>query len=352
MLTPEQQEAIRAALAEAKNPLFYFHDDPDGLASFCLCYRAVNEGRGFCVKAFPHLTEQFAKVAHDFGADRTFILDIAMADQEFIDALKMPTLWIDHHEPQKRERVTYINPRAKDPADTKLNVPTPALIWEAIGAARESDLWLATAGCIGDWHLPSFVNEFREKWPGLLPKKIKRVDQALFDSPLTPLIQTMSFNLKGPTSEVNKAVKIFTRIDSPYEILRQETPRGKFLWKKYEQIKRDYDALKAQALKVAETDKKVVLFLYSEDRLSLTKDLANELLFLFPDRLIILGREKEGEMRCSLRTGPKMHLSAALKRALVGIDGYGGGHENACGCGIKKHDFDRFVNNLRAELGL
>jgi len=58
-----------------------------------------------------------------------------------------------------------------------------------------------------------------------------------------------SFNLKGAMSDVNKAVKVLTRIETPTEILNQETPKGKLLWKKYAQINKDYEALKKRAMK-------------------------------------------------------------------------------------------------------
>ncbi len=51
MLTEKEIAAIRDGLETAKNPLFFFHDDPDGLASALLLYRKINEGRLVRVKA-------------------------------------------------------------------------------------------------------------------------------------------------------------------------------------------------------------------------------------------------------------------------------------------------------------
>ena len=81
--------------------------------------------------------------------------------------------------------------------------------------------------------------------------------------------------------------------------------------------------------------------------MSFTGDLSNELLFRFPKRVILVGREKNGEVKLSLRSGPKIKLSEILEKALVGIDGYGGGHEYACGACVKSEDFKRFVSNLK-----
>lgn len=341
MLTDKEVAKIKDALISHTKPFFLFHDDPDGLASFLLFYRFIKEGRGYVVKARPQITKEYVKKIEDYGADIVFILDIAMVDQEFIDAIKVPIYWIDHHPVLERENVNYFNPRK-----TVGNIPTPAMCYQIV----QQDLWLTVTGCIGDWYWPTeLVEEFRKKFPGLLPDEIKTVEQALLNSPLGKLIKLFSFNLKGTTNDVLQSIKTFTRIESPNEILKSETPKGKFLLKRYEKINEQFEKLYSDALK-KKTDDKILLFTYHDDRLSLTKDVANELIANFPDKVIILGREKDDEYRCSLRSGKNIELDKILVKALVGIEGYGGGHEQACGVAIKKHNFERFVDNLRKEL--
>jgi len=347
MLSPKEVAQVKDALENSKHPLFFFHDDPDGLASFLLFYRTLNEGKGFCVKAYPHITTDFIRHAEEFGPDTIFILDIAMVDQEFIDGVKSPVVWIDHHTPLQRERVKYYNPRVT----TGENVCTPVLCWQVMGEQRPQDLWIATTGAIGDWYFPEFAKEFQKQRPDILPPDITNVPDALFTTQLGVLVKVFSFNLKGATSEVNKSFRILSRIESPDEILKQTTSRGKLLWNKYLLINKEYEEMLEAITKTATKDS-VLVHIYSHDKLSLTKDLSNELLFRFPNKLIVLGREKDGEMRCSLRCGPQWNVAEALKKALVGIDGYGGGHEQACGAGIKKDDFARFIENLRRELGI
>ncbi len=341
MLTDKEVAKIKDALLSYKKPFFLFHDDPDGLASFLLFYRFVKEGRGYVVKALPKITKEYAKKVEDYGADIVFILDIAMVDQEFIDAVKVPIYWIDHHPVLERENVNYFNPRK-----TVGNIPTPAMCYQIV----QQDLWLTVTGCIGDWYWPTeLVEEFRKKYPGLLPDEIKTVEQALLNSPLGKLIKLFSFNLKGTTNDVLQSIKTFTRIEGPFEILRSETPRGRFLLKRYEKINEQFEKLYSEAVK-KKTDDKILLFTYQDDRLSLTKDVANELIANFPDKVIILGREKDDEYRCSLRSGKNIALDKIFAKALVGIEGYGGGHEQACGAAIKKHNFERFIENLRKEM--
>lgn len=342
MLTDAEVVKVKDHLDNCQRPFIFFHDDPDGLASFLLFYRYKGEGRGYPLKAFPRLTAEHAAKVHEFGGDKVFILDIAMADQEFFDALKgIPCVWVDHHQPQERTKVEYFNPRLRD----NLNIPTPVGCYQVV----KQDLWIATVGAIGDWYLPDYAKEFHKQYPDLFPENVPRVEEALFNTPISPLIKLFSFVLKGPTGEVMQAIKVLTRVESPYEIMKEETPRARLLQKKYRKVNVVYEELLKKAEKNV-SDDPLVVFTYTEDTLSLTKDLANELLYKYNDKIIVLGREKSGEVRCSLRSGPKTKILPILNRALVGIQGYGGGHEHAVGAGIKKEDFEQFLENIRREL--
>ena len=52
-------EQARKLLAESTNPLFFYHDDPDGLCSYLILKRFYKKGHGHMVKASPYLTEDF-----------------------------------------------------------------------------------------------------------------------------------------------------------------------------------------------------------------------------------------------------------------------------------------------------
>ncbi|MDP6293546.1 MAG: DHH family phosphoesterase [Candidatus Woesearchaeota archaeon] len=337
MLTKPEIAELGKIIDAAERPFVFFHDDPDGLASFLLLYRKIQVGKGYPLKAAPQLTMDYARLTADYGADTVIILDIAMADQDFLDALHLPTVWVDHHQLQKPKNVLYLNPQVR-----KKNIPTPALLWPL---ARKEDLWIATVGCVGDWHVPSFAKECKKQYPYLFGKKMT-VQDLLFNSNLGILARVFSFCLKGSTSDVNTNVKIFTRIQDPKEILEQTTPQGKYIWRYYSKINVHYEKLREEALKSVKDDP-LLVFTYGDDKLSLTKDLANELLALHPDKIIVLGRRKSGEVRCSLRSGPKINVRDKLMNALTKVDGRGGGHEQACGCAIKEDDFERFLDELR-----
>ena len=108
----------------ADKPLYLFDDDPDGLCSFLQLYRHIKGGKGIIVKRTPRITEDFVRKVEEYGPDKIFVLDIVMIDQEFIDKVKTPIVWIDHHEPQERENIMYYNPRVKEKGN---NIPTSKL---------------------------------------------------------------------------------------------------------------------------------------------------------------------------------------------------------------------------------
>ena len=341
-LTETQYAEIKDELDNCKRPLFFFHDDSDGLASFLLFYRYKKEGKGVCVKSYPRIDNRFFKIVREFAPDKIFVLDLAMIDEEFIDEFNIPIVWIDHHPPLKRRKVKYYNPRLAKAED---NTCVSELCYNVV----QDDLWIAVLGIVGDWQLSEVTEEFSRKFPDLLPNSIKSPENALFDSPLSDLVRLTNFLLKGTTQDVMKCVKIMTRIESPYELINQDTPQSKFLNKRYQKIKKLYDDLLKSSLKQV-SDDPLLIISYQENKMSFTGELSNELLFRFPEKLILVCREKSGEMKCSLRSGSKITLPDKLEKALDGVEGYGGGHEHACGACIKIPYFNKFIEQLRGQM--
>lgn len=342
MLTEKHYQQIKEELDNCKNPLFFFDDDPDGLCSFLLLYRYLKEGHGFVVKTHPKLDVRSAPKIEQYDADKVFVLDVAVLDQEFIDACKVPLIWIDHHGPSDVTGIKYFNPRLikKDS-----NIPTTYLCYKVV----QQDLWIAALGCIADYYLPDFINEFRKKYPDLLNDK-KTIGDIYFDSKLGTLVKIFSFSLKGKTANVLKNMKVLTRIESPYEILNQETPKGKLIFKNYEKINKQYESLLEDAVACAD-NKKILVFTYSSNQMSYTGDLANELSHRYPEKIIIVGRKKDDDVRMSIRSKSIM-LPEALEKSLSGLEGYGGGHEYACGACVKEVDFKEFVKRMENNLDL
>jgi hypothetical protein len=149
--------------------------------------------------------------------------------------------------------------------------------------------------------------------------------------------------MKFPSQDSIKSIKILTRITDPYEILDQTSPAGKFIYKQYQKINVLYEKILAE-IKI-DPDDPLILYEYTE-KFALTGDLSNEIQYNNPEKIVIIARHKDDEMVCSLRS-EKHNVRKILEKALVGIDGHGGGHEHACGAGIKKTDFQRFIDAIR-----
>ena len=342
MLTQKHYGQIREELDSCKNPIFFFDDDPDGLCSFLLLYRYLREGHGFVVKTHPNLNADYAKKIEAYSADKAFVLDVANVDQDFIDACKVPVIWIDHHGPYERTNVKYFNPRL---VKRDSNIPTTYMCYQVV----KLDLWIAALGCIADYYMPDFIDEFGKEYPELINKGGKAtVGSLYFDSKLGELIKAFSFCLKGKTTEVTSCMKVLTRINSPFEILNQETAQGKFIFKRYEKINGLYNEMLNNALAV-EKEGKLLVFTYADDKMSFTGDLANEMLYRFPGRIILIGRKKDDEVRMSIRSS-NIQIPRILEKCLVGLEGYGGGHEYACGANVKQKDFEEFVKRIRQSI--
>lgn len=341
MLTPKQVALLQTELETAQKPVFFYDDDPDGLTSFLLLYRIHREGRGVMVKSSSKLEKPMLGKVEELKPDKIFVLDVPVIEQEFVDGAHLPIFWIDHHQPITIKDVQYFNPRLKDP---DIYIPTSRMAYQI--SNRSEDLWIAAVGCLADYHLPDFLPQFIERYPKLLAKGAS-LPEILYTTPVGKLIRIFSFLLKGKSTDVYKCVKILTRIASPDEIMEQSTTAGRFLFKRFERINLKYEALLQRAKQHA-TSSKIYLFHYQEDEWSFTADLANELAASYQKKVIIIAREKSGEMKCSLRA--QFPIQPALEKALMGIEGFGGGHPNACGAVIKKPDWERFLENFKREL--
>jgi hypothetical protein len=340
MLTKKEIIFLRKELATARNPLFFHDGDGDGLAAFLLLYKIHREGRSVALTSTSILDEKFMRKVDELNPDKIFILDIPVVTQEFLDKAGRPVFWIDHHPPLKREKVHYFNPRLRNP---DIYIPVARLAYQI--SENGNDLWIAAAGCFADWYMPDFLNQFIRKYPKYLKKK-EDLPTIVFKRPVSRLVKLLNFLQKGPSNEVRKSIKILTRINSPDEIFEQQTPAGRFLYKRFIRIDKMYCLLLKQARKSV-TRSKLILFYYTEKQWSFTASLANELSAFYPKKVIIIARRKSGWMKCSLRG---KNIAGHLAKALADISGSGGGHPDACGAVIKEEDWEMFLQSLKEKL--
>lgn len=332
---------ILKELDECKNPIFFYDDDADGLCSFLQLYGYKKEGRGICVKTKP-LDNKLIRKIDEYGADKVFILDVAVVSDDFFDNVKVPIVWIDHHPNKKKNNIIMYNPLLENLEAT----PVSGLTYDIV----KNNLWIAVTGMISDWVYPkTLVKKFRKDFPGLLPSTVRTPEKALFETDIGKLTKILNFILKGNNNDVRKRVNVLTRIKDPLEILNQTTPQGKFIYKKYLELSKEYNSLLNQAISCVKKNDKFIIFKYRSNQ-SITSLLSNELLYRFPNKIIIVVRDSQDYFKGSLRSPKKIIINKILDKALVNVDGRGGGHDHACGIGIKKESWDLFLEQLRTEV--
>ena len=337
-LRKKQIEKVQELLEGANRPLIFFHDDADGLASFLLMYRYIGDGKGIVIKTHPVVTAAYLRKVAEYAPDMVIVVDIANVEEEFIREVSVPIVWIDHHEDANPHGVQYFNPVA----DGRQSVPASYLCYQVVG----QDEWIAMTGIVGDWALTPLARKFARHFPDLLPSSIKRPQDALFASEIGRLAKAFNFILKGRAQEALKYAKVMTRIIEPYEILNQSTPRGKYIYKKFHGYEKEYNSIRDEAVAGA-TDDPLLLYQASPDKTAFSGELSNELLYRFPKKVILVAREHNGIIRCSLRSSPDVSVRELLEKALTGTSGYGGGHEQACGCSVPKEEFPAFLESFR-----
>lgn len=326
---------IKKKIEESENPLIFFDDDPDGLCSYLLIKEYFKKGKGIIIKSSPYLDEIYLRKVNELRPDLIIVLDKPLIHQDFVDKANVPIIWIDHHQIQDIKGVHYFNPKLINPEDDR-----PTSYWCYKLTKKHS--WVALVGIVSDWSLAS-VSKFKKEYHNLFPKKYLSPTDILFNSKLGELVKIFSFVLKGKTSEVRKAISVIEKIENPIEIIERTTPNGNYLYKKYERVSKIYDELIEQAKKIKGNP---LVFTYFNKLYSFTSDLSNELIYLNPEKIVIVGRYNENYIRLSIRS-TKIKLPDLLKESMEGLDGYSGGHNLACGGSINKKDFNEFISRIR-----
>ncbi|MBT4165422.1 hypothetical protein HOE04_00095 [archaeon] len=330
MLTLKEIDEIREHLEKAQNPLFLFDNDNDGLTSFLILQRFIGRGKGIAIKTFPDLNIIYHKRVRELNPDYIFILDKALVSDEFLEKVKednIPVVWIDHHQVDveknkwiKDSYINYYNPYLND----KTNEPVAYLSYKI--ANRKEDIWLAMVGCISDCYMPDFYDEFVEKFPELGLKNPKSPFDLLYNSEIGRISRILDFSLKDTTTNVVQMLKFMMKARGPLDIL-DESSGTKQLLKRFEEINSKYQDLILRARESVEGD--LLYFQYSGN-LSLSSNISNQLMYEFPDKVIVVVYINKEIGNISLR-GPGNVLKLTLD-VIEGIDGAtGGGHEKATG---------------------
>lgn len=339
-------DKARALLEQSRFPLIFYDDDADGLCSAILLYRHYKKGH--CI-ALRNTAEQIRitlpRKLEEYNADLVVFVDKASLPEDIFASIPQ-TIWIDHHEPQKvPNTVVYINPQTIDPTD---NRPTTHWVYELINRPA-SELWLAECGVVSDWQITDLHDDFRKQYPQMVGNA-RTPPELLFTTPLGKLIAIIGFNLHGKSEDIKKSVSALLKIQSFEEILFQTSPPGKFLHKRYDKFKKEYDALYADVKANARQSANSLVYTYTEMHTSFTSYLSNQLLFENPGKLIVIARIKNNSYKCSFRITPPHQLSKAMATVFTRFPGEGGGHAQACGAKIPEAVFFDVVAAIEQEL--
>ena len=350
-------DKIIDAMKVAKNPLFFFHDDADGICSFLSLYHYMREGKGICVKSKCCVDMRFSSVLKQYDPDYIFVLDLAQMDQEFIDlalSMKKKIIWIDHHDLHDISDFVYYNPKL-DCQD--INYPASYVCFKIVSQILESEdknykvtdlykklLWIATAGTVSDWFVPDFISEFISTYPKIVTKDTFYPPEIIFDTPLSKIIQFFNFALKGSTMQVNANIREIMTIKDIDEIFLGEDKGIKKILRNIKPFVVGYDRLLDKFIGELENFKEKIFFSeYVADMISLTSAVSNELLYRYPDKVLIIARLNAGSLKGSIRS-EGIPIRDVLLETLEDISGYGGGHEVACGFCIDAGEKDKFIS--------
>lgn len=340
MLTEQQIKEIREHLEKAQNPLFFFDNDNDGLISFLLLRRAIERGRGVAIKSFPELNSKYYRKVRELKPDYIFILDKPVVSEEFLEKAKkdaIPVVWIDHHQVEKirNNYASYYNPFFNDSS----NEPVSYMSYKITN--KKDDIWLAVIGCISDCYFPDFYPEFEKKYPELSSKNSKFAFDLLYNSEIGRIARILDFSLKDTTTHVVEMIKFMSKVKGPMDILEENLKTEQIL-KRYDEINSKYQLLMNKAREQASNE--FIYFQYGGN-LSLSGNLANQLIYEFPDKIIVVVYIKGDVANISLRGGNDIRkLTLESIKHIHGATG--GGHKNATGAKMSVSDLPVFKENV------
>jgi single-stranded DNA-specific DHH superfamily exonuclease len=342
MLTQKEVEEIREHLDDAKNPIFLFDNDPDGLCSFLLLRSYIGRGRGVAIKSLPGLDKTYFKKVEEFNSDYIFVLDKPLIDKEFLDLAEkknIPLVHIDHHQVERTPIVNYYNTFYS----SGLSEPVAYLCYNI--ANKKEDMWISAIGCITDCYMPDYFDEFKKNYPELIDGKTKTPFDILYTTSFGKICMIVSFGLRDATHNVVSMMKLMMNAKGPHDLI-DENPKTKSFLKRFEEVDEKYQRILKKAEECVEKD--MIFFRYSGD-MSINQYVANELLYHNPKKVVVVVYAKSSIANVSLRWDGDIRL--ATVNAIKDIEGAtGGGHEHASGARVPVDKLDLFKENLLQEI--
>ena len=136
-------------------------------------------------------------------------------------------------------------------------------------------------------------------------------------------------------------IKFMFKVKSPLDII-QEDSKTKQILKRFKEIDSKYKLLIEKARKG--WNKSIIYFQYG-GQLSLSSNIANQLIYEFPNKLVLVAYINGDIANISLRW--KGDVRSLTLKAIDGIEGAsGGGHMNATGAKMSVSDLPKFKEKI------
>ncbi|MFW6233267.1 MAG: DHH family phosphoesterase [Nanoarchaeota archaeon] len=340
MITKKQINEVRKYLKDTQNPLFFFDNDADGLCSFLLIKRYLNNGKGVAVKGTPELNENFFFRVNEFNPDYIFILDVPEVSDDFIEKAKsrnIPIIWIDHHKIEKKipKYVKYYNSCKKE-----FGEPVAHICYEI--TQKKEDLWIALTGCISDNYIPDYYEELNKDYQELYVKE-KNALKIYYKSEIGKIGRILNSSLKDRTTNVMKMIRFMSKAKSPYDVLN-EINKNKSMHDKFNEINEKRKTLMNKFRAEIDKSKKILFFQY-QGQTSMSSELANELKIDHPEKTIIVAYISDSKVNISARGDNVRELMKKITKNLNNATT--GGHEKAVGARIQLSDLEKLKKNIK-----
>jgi len=191
--------------------------------------------------------------------------------------------------------------------------------------------------------MPDFYEEFMDKYPDLGKKNPKTPFSVLFDSEIGKIARVLDFSLKDTTTNVVNMIRFMMKVIGPMDIL-EENSKTRQILKRYSEINSRYQELMEKAR--FNTHQKLLYFQYGGS-LSLSANLANQLIYEFPDKLVVVAYINGDIANISIRAREGRDIRKLTLEAISGIEGAtGGGHASATGAKLVVSDLPKFMEKI------
>ncbi len=341
-------KSLGQRIINSPSALIFFDDDPDGLSSFLIIYKLIRDVHPILVKGSSVNCKHYSKYK-DSMFKEVFVLDKPMIDPEFFRCVSQPIIWIDHHSiANVNNNIYYFNPRM---FDKEFYLPTSMCIFHALRSIKQDSFleeycWIALIGAIGDYYFDEeLVKKFFKKYfpRQEIPRDIK---EALYgENALSYLVKVFSFILKGKRRRVKKNIELLMTIENPLELIDGSNPAARRIIKHYEEINKVFLQKLKYIKSLGRKNEEIVLYIDENDEYGLASILSNYVAFLFPEKLVVIGRKTKNSINLSLRH-QGIDVEKLLKISINGLKAVGGGHKHACGASIPLGEFEIFKERI------